>query len=119
MKKKNRKKQQRTEYPAATLAFYGPNDKLATKVVIGIMPSELSDVEELHRWISKAGDVRQDPDIEIEIMSFLQEHNVKSVVSTDRIIGCPHEEGKDYPKGTDCLQCPFWVGRDRFTGELK
>jgi hypothetical protein len=37
---------------------------------------------------------------------------------TDRIIGCPHEEGKDYPAGDVCPQCPFWANRDRFTHEL-
>jgi len=33
------------------------------------------------------------------------------------IIGCPHEEGTDYPEGKSCPQCPFWAGRDRFTQE--
>jgi hypothetical protein len=42
---------------------------------------------------------------------------VKSVVMPDRIIGCPHEEGIDYPEGESCPQCPFWEGRDRWTGE--
>jgi len=34
---------------------------------------------------------------------------------TDRIIGCPHEEGIDYPEGQKCAQCPLWASRDRFT----
>src|SRR4051812_9319014 len=38
------------------------------------------------------------------------------VVMTDRIIGCPHEEGIDY-EGTTCPTCPFWAGRDRWTGK--
>ncbi len=37
---------------------------------------------------------------------------------TGAIIGCPHEEGIDYPDGEVCPQCPFWARRDRFTGEL-
>ncbi len=40
----------------------------------------------------------------------------KSVVMTDRIIGCPHEEGIDY-EGPTCPDCPFWAGRDRWTGK--
>lgn len=36
----------------------------------------------------------------------------------DKIIGCPHEEGKDYPMGKKCPQCPFWVNRDRWTVEI-
>jgi len=35
----------------------------------------------------------------------------------DRIIGCPHEEGIDYPLGRTCPRCPFWAGIDRFTHE--
>jgi hypothetical protein len=34
----------------------------------------------------------------------------------EAIIGCPHEEGTDYPEGEACPQCPFWQGRDRFKG---
>jgi hypothetical protein len=33
-----------------------------------------------------------------------------------RIIGCPHEEGIDY-EGATCPACPFWAGRDRWTGK--
>lgn len=33
---------------------------------------------------------------------------------TDSILGCPHEEGIDYPEGGSCPQCPFWSGRDRW-----
>jgi hypothetical protein len=40
------------------------------------------------------------------------------VTMTDRIIGCPHEEGIDYPEGECYPLCPFWAGRDRWTGEL-
>ena len=52
------------------------------------------------------------------VMHFIQKYGVKSVVMPDRIIGCPHEEGVDYPEGQSCPQCPYWAGRDRFTGKL-
>jgi hypothetical protein len=48
----------------------------------------------------------------------LLQHKVVSVAMADRIIGCPHEEAIDYPRGTVCPECPFWRSRDRFTGEL-
>ena len=64
-------------WPVATVALYGPDDSMATK---------------------------------------LTEARAKSVVMTDRIIGCPHEEGIDY-EGVTCPACPFWAGRDRWTGE--
>jgi hypothetical protein len=40
------------------------------------------------------------------------------VIITDRIIGCPHEEGDDYPEGEPCPMCDFWKNRDRWTGEI-
>jgi hypothetical protein len=51
------------------------------------------------------------------IAAFLQEHHVKSAATVDKIIGCPHEEGIDYPEGKPCPQCSFWAGRNRFTHE--
>ena len=48
----------------------------------------------------------------------MKQQGALSVVMTDRTIGCPHEEGIDYPDDTDCPQCPYWAGRDRFTHEL-
>jgi hypothetical protein len=33
------------------------------------------------------------------------------------MLGCPHEEGVDYPMGRTCPRCPFWAGIDRFTHE--
>ncbi len=39
------------------------------------------------------------------------------MVIADRIMGCPHEEGKDNPEGEVCPKCPFWANIDRFTGE--
>ena len=107
------------KYPAATLAFYGPTDQIATKAVVGIVKKEGDDVSDLNKWITVLGDVRRDPIIGQEIEQFLKTHKVKSVITAERIIGCPHEEGKDYPTGTDCPRCPFWAGRDRFTGEMK
>lgn len=111
-------KQKRKKYPLATLIFYGPTDQIATKAVVGIIPRVGDEVGELRRWIIDAGDIRNDPITGEEIKGFMKEHNVKSVVAYDRIIGCPHEEGKDYPEGGDCPLCPFWAGRDRFTGEM-
>jgi hypothetical protein len=34
-----------------------------------------------------------------KVVAFLKEHTAKSVIVTDGIIGCPHEEGIDYPEG--------------------
>jgi hypothetical protein len=106
-------------YPIATMAFYGPNDKLATKVAVGIILAQGHEPAVLERWFSEAVDVRNKHDISEEIVRFLRHHDVKSVVSPDRIIGCPHEEGIDYPEDGVCPQCPFWANRDRWTGEVE
>lgn len=72
----------------------------------------------LERWFSEDTDVRTDPTIGDEILKFTEAHEVKSVVMADRIIGCPHEEGIDYPDGQACPQCPFWAHRDRWSGDV-
>jgi hypothetical protein len=72
----------------------------------------------MEKWFSKEGDIRQSPDVNQQIVEFIERHHVDQVAMADRIIGCPHEEGIDYPEGEACPQCPFWKGRDRWTGLL-
>lgn len=109
----------KTGYPLATIAFYGEDDKVASKVVVGILLSEKDkDVSFMEKWFQTDTDVRFDPEIKAQIVDFLGKHNVHRVVMVDRIIGCPHEEGIDYPEGEKCLRCPFWANRDRWTGEI-
>jgi len=103
-------------YPVATVALYGPDDTVATKVTVGIVPAENAEVTDLRRWFSEGSDIRNDVDVAEEVLAFITEAEAKSVVMTDRIIGCPHEEGVDY-EGSTCPHCPFWAGRDRWTGE--
>jgi hypothetical protein len=103
-------------YPIATVAFYGPDDKCATKVAVGIAIDE-DEPKKMERWFAE-GDVRKDPTINKHILEFIKSHAVRSVVMTDRIIGCPHEEGIDYPEGQKCPRCPFWANRDRWSGDV-
>jgi hypothetical protein len=105
-------------FPIGTVAFYGPDDRRASKVVLGIILYEGAEPQ-LRKWASDTGDVRQDVAVLQAILNQMREHGVKSVAMTDRIIGCPHEEGTDYPEGQACPQCGFWRGRNRFTGEYE
>src|SRR5437016_881501 len=89
-------------YPVATVAFYGPNDQSASKVAVGILSREDAEPDALERWFAKEGDIRTDPEVAREILGFIQHHGAKSVAMTSTIIGCPHEEGIDYPDGTVC-----------------
>ena len=104
-------------YPIATVAFYGPDDRRASKVAVGIVADESGEVVELERWFAEEADARSDLDTGEAIEAFIRSRNVRSVVMGDRIIGCPHEEGIDYPEGQACSECPYWAGRDRFSGE--
>lgn len=104
-------------YPVATVAYYGPDDRRATKVAVAIVPAEDADPVALERWFNEDRDIRRDHRINNEILHFIRSHEVRSVVMTDGIIGCPHEEGIDYPDGGHCPQCPFWRDRDRWAGE--
>jgi len=61
----------------------------------GIIESEGADPE-MTRLFSVDG-VRQDPVVTQETLQVLQTRGVTSVVSTERVIGRPHEEGIDYP----------------------
>ena len=103
-------------FPVATIALYGPDDTRATKLTAGIVPAENADVADLQRWFSEDIDIRNDAAIAQEVLSFIEAAGSRSVVMTDRIIGCPHEEGIDY-QGATCPACPFWAGRDRWTGK--
>jgi hypothetical protein len=103
-------------YPVATVALYGPDDITATKLTVGIVPAEDAGVADLRRWFSEGTDIRNDAGVAEEVLAFIDAAGAKSIVMTDRIIGCPHEEGFDY-EGPTCPACPFWAGRDRWTGK--
>ena len=104
-------------YPFATVAVYGPDNRVATKLVASIIAREGAEPDPLQTWHSTEGEIRDQAAILEELLAFLAEHGVLSVAMVDRIIGCPHEEGIDY-EGPTCPQCPFWANRDRWTGEI-
>jgi hypothetical protein len=104
-------------YPVATVAFYGPNTSRASKFAVGIIPREDAQADTMKRWFSDSSDVRTDAAIGEEIVAFIKDQGALTTVMADRIIGCPHEEGIDYPEGEVCAECPFWHDRDRWSGE--
>lgn len=104
-------------YPVATVAYYGPTNKRATKVAVGIVPAEEAEATALERWHlpegDQAGDIRRDRQVEQAILSFLKEQEARTVFGKPGLMGCPHEEGIDYPEGESCPHCPYWEGKDR------
>ena len=101
-------------HPVATVAFYGPTNELASKVVVSIVPGPQQEPTVLKRWFSEGPDVRRDDAIGSEVLALLREQGARTVVMTRGVIGCPHEEGVDYPLGQSCPRCPFWKDRDRW-----
>ena len=117
---KFRKKAQKgfTGYPVATVAYYGPDNQRVSKVAVGIILTEGGNAEIIERWFSDTRDARTDPEVLKEVLDFISVNGAKSVVVADGILGCPHEEGTDYPEGQQCPKCVFWAIRNRFTGKI-
>ena len=122
-----------------TIVFYGPDDSRASKLVVSLLTrsdyeedfSKLDDdarakleesdtpesrVVDQQKWFSETADLRDDGKIARDVLRFIEKHAPKSVVMPASLLGCPHEEGIDYPEGEACSACPFWKGRDRFKG---
>ena len=109
----------KTGFPLATVAYYGPDNTFASKIVVGIVLSAQDDTDiALRTWFADIVDVRHDPVITQQIVDYVTAQQVQRVALVDRLIGCPHQEGVDYPEGEACPQCPYWAQRDRWTGEL-
>jgi hypothetical protein len=69
--------------------LYGPDDRLATKLSVGIVPAEETEATDLRCWLSEE---QADNRVAEEVLAFTTEAGAKSGVLTDRIIGCPYEE---------------------------
>jgi len=108
-KSRQSNRQPEAKLPLATICFYGPDDITPTKVTVGIITAWDKEPADLKRWWGK--DVVRDRRIQREITDFISAHNVQNTVISPGIIGCPHEEGIDFPIGEDCPFCTFWKGK--------
>ncbi|MEJ6472836.1 hypothetical protein [Pseudoalteromonas piscicida] len=104
-------------FPIATIAFYGADNKSASKLVCAIVPYQGADPEQIAKWFSST-DIRKPENILKKVLAFIDENDAQTVSMVEEIIGCPHEEGVDYPEGEYCSQCLYWKERDRFTGVM-
>lgn len=96
------------QFPIGTIAYYGPDDKTTTKIAAGVIVAEGAEPI-LRRWV--ATDVVANPKVANEINQFFKEYGVKQVGMSEGNLGCPHEEGEDFPVGGDCPFCPWWKGK--------
>jgi hypothetical protein len=105
---KKAKANQHGQFPVGAVACYGPDDKLTTKIVAGVFLHEGA-VPIVEEW--EGTDLRSSPQVESEIKKFFARQGVKTVEMSAANVGCPHLQGKDFPRGGDCPLCPFWAGK--------
>ncbi len=84
------------------------DDKTTTKTAAGVI---LHDGAEPIMKRGVATGVTTNPKVQEEMKDFFLQHGVKSVAMSEGNLGCPHEEGEDFPQGEDCPFCPFWKGK--------
>jgi hypothetical protein len=99
---------QQPQYPIGTVAMYGPDDKTTTKIAAGVILHDGAEAI-MQRWM--ATDVTTNPKVQQELKDFFLQHDVKQVAMSQGNMGCPHEEGEDFPHGEDCPFCPFWKSK--------
>ena len=95
-------------YPLGIVVFYGYNDKVASKAVIGIVNSAGGSPEKIRKWVFEEGDLRKDVPSIKELFRYLEANNTVSVALSPGIYYCPHEPGVDFPQGGNCTKCSFW-----------
>jgi hypothetical protein len=84
----------RPEYPIGTVALYGADDRITTKIAAGVITSPNAEPI-LMRWM--ATDVTTSPKVQREITEFFEQHGVKSVVKSEGNMAAPTRRGRTSP----------------------
>lgn len=100
------------DFRTGTIAYYGPDGKTVTKIVVGITVGAGNNFIDTKKWSSESRDIKNDSQVLGEISAYLNLSKVDSVARIERVMGCPHEAGIDYPEGMPCPACPFWVNEE-------
>jgi hypothetical protein len=50
------------------------------------------------------------PKVQRELQGFVRKHGANSVAMSEGNMGCPPEDGEDFPQGEDCPFCSFGKG---------
>jgi len=96
---------ERSDFPFGILSYFGPDNESITKIVALVIKG--SDIKPILRSWSQPG-VTSDPLVAAEIGKFFLENKTENIVMPDGVLGCPHEEGVDFPLRTVCPYCVFW-----------
>ncbi len=73
-------------FPMVTIAYYGLNNKIATKIVCGIIKYEGAGAGPMKKWFSTT-EIRNSEKVLSEVLSFIGEQEVKSVAINEQIMG--------------------------------
>lgn len=94
--------------PFATLAYYGPDPTQTTKAVLTRIDGYEKAAGGMEKWYGEA--VHEDGDVQQDIEATMEDWGLDTLVVSQGVAGCPHEENVDFPEGQDCPECPFWAG---------
>jgi len=97
-----------------TIAFYGLDGKVPTKITAGVIRDDNTKLITQH-WIGTK--VTDNPKVKDELQAFFRRYGVKSILVGSGNVGCTHEEGLDFPVGEDCPFCPSWKGKQGSIGQ--
>jgi len=92
-------------YPIGTLAYYGPNNQICTRIIASVVNAPNAKPQ-FRYW--QEPDVCTSPQVAAEIGEFFKLNSIQDVVMTEGVIGCPHDEGIDYPEDGICPDCLYW-----------
>jgi hypothetical protein len=101
----------KSDFPLAAVAYYGPDDATASKVVVAILGEDQKIIKSVN-WSKQDDDIRLDTEIARKIKEFINAWQIKKIVIAEGILGCPHTPGTDFPPGEDCPFCPFWANKE-------
>ena len=108
--------QELRKYPLGVITCHGFDGWKTTKVTATVLSTPNDDVGKARSWMGT--NVLENPKTQREIGEFFAIHGAKSVSMSYGNVGCPHEEGLDYPAGEDCPFCPFWEGKQESNRRL-
>jgi hypothetical protein len=97
---------QKTNFPIGMLVYFGPDKVTISKIIAAVIIAKDSEPI-LQSW--EGTGISIDPNTSVDIGRFFKENQVVEVIMPDGVVGCPHEEGVDYPIGGQCPHCPFWA----------
>jgi hypothetical protein len=95
-------------YPLGTIVYYGPDDRTITKMVASVIKAREAAPTQME-W--RGHKINEDLIAVRELGLFFKTHAVVRVVMSEKIAGCEHEPGVDYPEDEDCPYCPFWAAQ--------